>query len=119
MQEGIREVLSVFTPEPDRRKGYATALLRAVCEEADKYGKVLMLTASDELTPFYRKFGFKVIQGEPVLMARRPHIEARSAPIIANNSLPPELEVAQARIGQLRKAGVPLREAVRQALRLN
>jgi hypothetical protein len=118
MREGIREVLSVFTPEPDRRKGYATSLLRQVCEEADEAVKVLLLTVVDEsLCAWYRRFGFKVIQGSPCLMARPPHLaQPMVTPLVSNPSLPPDLELAQRRIGDLRKAGVPLREAVRQAL---
>lgn len=73
MQSGIRELISVFTPEADRRKGYATALLKAVCEEADDAQKVLMLTAADpSLVGFYRRFGFVELPNPVPLMARQP-----------------------------------------------
>jgi N-acetylglutamate synthase-like GNAT family acetyltransferase len=79
MQEDIREITSLQTEEPERRKSHATILLHQVCYEADKKQKVLMLMpdsvgemSNKQLMKFYEKFGFKKIQDNPVLMAR-PH----------------------------------------------
>lgn len=121
MQDGMRELLSVFTPKADRRKGYATALLRVVCEEADAARKVLLITVTDDdLRAWYQRFGFQALPsaaGGPLLMARRVRLaQPIAAPVIANSALPPELEAAQRRIGEMRKAGLPLQQAVRIAL---
>lgn len=73
MQDGIREVSNIKTNVKERGKGHATTLLKSVCEEADKARKILLLTPdTPQLKRFYWRFGFTVIQQEPVLMARRP-----------------------------------------------
>lgn len=77
MRDGMRELISVFTPPEDRRKGYATALLKAVCEEADATAMVLLLTAEDPLIGFYRRFGFIELPREPhgkQQLARQPRL---------------------------------------------
>jgi hypothetical protein len=132
MRDGMREVLSVRTPAEDQRKGYATALLAAVCEEADAARKVLLLMPKQQgdmsqaqLIGWYQRFGFEqlpalpsVVEGAPVLMARRVRIAAPiDAPSIATADLPPELAVAQENISEMRRRGVPLQMAVRMALR--
>lgn len=78
MRDGMRELLSVYTPQADRRKGYATALLAKTCEEADESRTVLILTATvPHLVQFYRKFGFVAlpsVDGAPTVMARQPRV---------------------------------------------
>lgn len=129
MQAGMREILSVRTPVEDQRKGYATALLAKVCEEADAARKVLLLMphslgdmSEADLISWYQRFGFEALpsvnDAAPVLMARRVRVAVPiEAPVIAASTLPPELEVAQASIGEMRRRGVPLQMAVRMALR--
>jgi GNAT superfamily N-acetyltransferase len=78
MRHGVREIVSVHADNP--RKGHATALMHAVCAEADACGFVLMLEArsfddgmsEEQLICWYGRFGFVRIQSEPVLMAREP-----------------------------------------------
>jgi len=66
------EVTSVFTEESERGKGYATLMMQALCEQASKAGKALMLMPeTPELIPWYALHGFEVVQKTPVLMARR------------------------------------------------
>lgn len=80
MQEQTLEVSRVHVPEEDRRKGYATALLKHVCEQADGTNKTLILTVEpyepemslEQLRDWYARFGFVEIQVEPCLMARMP-----------------------------------------------
>ena len=80
----IRELLSITTPAADRRKGYASRLLREVVMEADSSSTVLLLwvrpfgdMTGDQLQAWYRKFGFEVIQQHPaVLMARKPRMSS-------------------------------------------
>ncbi|MFA7279597.1 MAG: GNAT family N-acetyltransferase [Sterolibacterium sp.] len=78
MRSGIREVLDVASTNP--RKGHATALMHEVCAEADKHGCVLLLTprafsegmSTEQLSKWYARFGFEVVQTEPeTLMARQ------------------------------------------------
>lgn len=85
LRDGMRELIAVHTPDEDRRKGYASKLLKAVVEEADLAGIVLMLTVRDDgdmnsqqLMAWYTKYGFKAIQMHPVIMARQPRtVQAR------------------------------------------
>lgn len=72
---GVLEVSGVFTDADYRGQGYATELLQAVCEDADIDAVVLALMPSDAgIQKFYERFGFRVIQPRPVLMARLPQI---------------------------------------------
>ena len=73
MRVTIREVHSLHTEPGMRGKGMATKLLKQVCEEADKCGKVMILLPDDEkLAAWYQKFGFELIQQEPkMIMARK------------------------------------------------
>lgn len=79
MRDGIRELVKLETPVKHRGKGYASALLKSICDEADTQCIVLMLHvqpfgdydhSSSQLEDFYAKFGFMVIQADPRLMAR-------------------------------------------------
>lgn len=72
MRGHIREVSSLHTEPGMRGKGQATKLLKQVCEEADKCGKVLILLPDDEkLVAWYQKFGFEIIQQEPKMLMMR------------------------------------------------
>lgn len=101
MRERVREIGNFYVEQGERNKGYATRLLRKVCQEADEANIVLMLFADpfehdepnpdhtgltmEQLVEFYNRFGFAVTQVTPnVMMARMPHAEervARLAPI--------------------------------------
>lgn len=86
MHQGVLELTHINVPVEDQRKGYGTKLLAQVCEEADEQSKILFLSAlssgglsTTQLSMWYMKFGFKVIQpGKPVLMARQPRIAMRT-----------------------------------------
>lgn len=74
----VREIIAVFTEPEQRNKGFASDLIKEVCDEADKRAIVLLLKPEKygktgghkDLKGFYEKFGFKKIQDKPVLMAR-------------------------------------------------
>lgn len=68
----IIEISDLFTPEPLRRQGRATALLMRTCNEADKSKTVLMLMPVAGLEQWYAMHGFATIQQQPVIMARPP-----------------------------------------------
>jgi predicted N-acetyltransferase YhbS len=79
MRGGLLELSHLIVPESHRRQGYASMLVQKVCAEADKAGKVLILTVrpydvigmdGEQLAEWYGRFGFRVIQQSPVLMAR-------------------------------------------------
>lgn len=80
--ERVRLVRSLWTDPAKRRLGDARYLMCEVCIEADKHRTILVLQPkagldapmdSDQLVNFYRRFAFRVIQREPVvLMAREP-----------------------------------------------
>lgn len=87
LRGGLLEITHVITPEQHRKQGYASLLMQKVCAEADEAGKVLLLMpqpfdmpelSKDELTDWYSRYGFDVIQESPVrLMARKPGAELR------------------------------------------
>jgi GNAT superfamily N-acetyltransferase len=80
--EKVRLVKDLFTHPDARRKGDARYLMCEICVEADQDGTVLVLEpkatddsplSDDDLHNFYRRFGFVVVQREPVtFMARQP-----------------------------------------------
>ena len=79
--DGVQELVRVWTDPDQRKQGYATELVKAICNEADITGTVLMLQPKtfgrvglQDLAPWYARFGFAVIQASPVLMARMPQI---------------------------------------------
>ena len=83
MRERTREIVNLEVPAAEQGKGYATTLMHAVCREADKANIVLILTpqpygdhmslSKSYLQGWYEaRFGFQVIQHEPLLMARMP-----------------------------------------------
>ena len=79
--EGVLEVVRVWTDPEMRKQGFATELLKDICNDADIEGRVLMLNPRpfgqkglENLAPWYTRFGFSIIQTNPVLMARMPQI---------------------------------------------
>jgi len=98
MRERIREIGNLYVEPGERNKGYATRLLRKVCQKADAANMVLMLFAepfeddsgaveltlngltTEQLVEFYNRFGFAITQMQPqIMMARMPHAEERMA----------------------------------------
>ena len=73
----LRELLSVKSEF--KRNGEATALMYQVTSEADFAWMVLFLhvkpfedgITEEQLIKFYRKFGFEVVQTDPVLLMSR------------------------------------------------
>jgi GNAT superfamily N-acetyltransferase len=77
LRGAVREVHNLKSEE--QRKGHASALMRKVCAEADRAGKVLMLMVNQEqnegLVKFYNRFGFKATKDgyeTPIVMVRAP-----------------------------------------------
>ena len=72
----------LFVPPPFRRQRFASKAMKLLCEMADDYGTPLMLTPQplgnkpineEELTNFYQKFGFGIIdERQPELLLRTP-----------------------------------------------
>ncbi len=77
---GVLELVRVWTDPEARKQGFATELVRSICDDADVEGRVLMLypkpfgrVGLESLAPWYERFGFVTIQTDPVqLMARKP-----------------------------------------------
>ena len=90
--EGVLELVRVWTDSDARKQGYATELLKDICNDADIEGRVLMLhprpfgsgKGLENLAPWYERFGFAVIQRNPVLMARMPQIYKTRFSSVAN-----------------------------------
>lgn len=80
----VREISRLWTEPGSRKQGYATELMKQVCNEADVLGYVLMLQPKEfgksdglkDLQKWYERFGFVKIQNNPVLMARAPEFFA-------------------------------------------
>jgi GNAT superfamily N-acetyltransferase len=79
MRKGLRELTKLHTPAESRGKGHATALLHDVCAKADEAGVLLLLHVEPyaqpdmtkaQLEAWYVRFGFQMIQPDPLLMAR-------------------------------------------------
>jgi len=61
-----------LTPESERRKGYASQMLREICQQASREGKALMLMPDTrDLATWYARHGFEIVQESPLLMARQ------------------------------------------------
>lgn len=81
----VREVVNVWTDTEHRMQGYATELMKQVCEEADCENMILILQpkpfdkniSKEKLIAFYKRFNFVKTQENPVLMARAPEHKAR------------------------------------------
>ena len=80
MRDRVREVSAVHVEPEHRRQGFGSAIMQAVCADADHAGFVLLLQPEpesggmtiDELSAWYSRFGFVAIQESPLLMARSP-----------------------------------------------
>lgn len=80
--EGVLELVRVWTDVDARKQGFATELVKDICNDADIEGRVLMLNPKTfgqvgltDLAHWYERFGFVTIQKKPVqLMARMPQI---------------------------------------------
>lgn len=73
LRGGLLEISRFTTPKQDRGKGHGTALLQAVCDEADEASKSLILLAdSASLAMYYERFGFERMQDDPIIMLRAP-----------------------------------------------
>ena len=78
MRDQIRELIDVHSE--NQRKGHASALLRNLCKEADADWLTLLVQvyayddgmSSEQLRKWYAKFGFVLVQEDPMLMARSP-----------------------------------------------
>jgi len=84
MRDRTRELTKIHTAAEFQRQGYATQLVLNACEEADRDGITLVLwprpygddiaLSQAMLIRWYERFGFQVIQPDPVLMARPPGV---------------------------------------------
>ena len=82
----LRQIVRLHTDEGARRQGDAGRLLRDLCIEADIAATVLVIEPKayadaplddDALAAWYRRYGFKAIQSDPItLMARSPRAAA-------------------------------------------
>jgi len=81
MRKDIREISKVQCPPEARGQGMATAMLQAICKEADSKRMILMLTVEPygedapltkaQLLEWYTTtFDFNVIQQQPLILAR-------------------------------------------------
>lgn len=88
MRKGTRMVTDVYTEPEQSGKGYGTTLMHSICQEADKMGMMLILQPKpfghaslpqEELEVWYAvRFGFQMIQLDPMLMARMPGATPRT-----------------------------------------
>ena len=76
LPQPIHEISKVFTHKAWRRRGYASRLLKNICDEANRDFLPLLLmvdNGNEELIKLYSRFQFQVIQTKPVcLMLRYP-----------------------------------------------
>lgn len=82
MRSGARMITDLFTEPGQTGKGYATTLMHRVCYEADLARMLLVLEpkpfdhasmSQEELEVWYSvRYGFQMIQLEPMLFARMP-----------------------------------------------
>lgn len=81
MNKDIREISKVYTEPGERGKGDATALMKALCKEADSKKMILVLVVDPfgeepplskaKLADWYgATFDFNTIQANPHIMAR-------------------------------------------------
>lgn len=82
-EDKLRLIGYLKTAKAYRKQGHASRLMRDVCIEANQSQTVLLVQpkgsdhdaplSDEQLELFYMRYGFKVIQREPiVLMAREP-----------------------------------------------
>jgi ribosomal protein S18 acetylase RimI-like enzyme len=73
LRDGVRLVHNLKTDKGMRGKGQGTKLMQQVSAEADKERITLILMPDSELLQkWYNKFGYAIVQQEPVLMVRQP-----------------------------------------------
>ncbi len=83
MRPQTREITALQTPADAQQKGHASALMRAVCVEADSaditlilfpqpFGEDIALSGGQLIEWYTRRFGFQQIQAEPPMLARMP-----------------------------------------------
>lgn len=82
MRSGARMVTDVFTEPGQTGKGYASTLMHRICQEADLANMLLVLEpkpyehaslSQEDLEVWYAvRFGFQMIQLDPMIMARMP-----------------------------------------------
>lgn len=72
-RDGLRELSHLYADT--ERKGHASALMRKVCEEADKSALVLMLVAKEGMSGWYERFGFYPLPDSDGVMARPVHTQ--------------------------------------------
>jgi GNAT superfamily N-acetyltransferase len=71
LRDNIREISSFYVKEDERGKGAGTALLKAICEQADEYClALLVLVERSSLVAWYSRHGFDVLQDNPIVMVR-------------------------------------------------
>ena len=86
----VLEVVRVWTDPEHRKQGYATELMKAVCDDADAESIVLILQPRPfghmhglkALEGWYKRFGFVRTQDNPVLMARAPSFRPRVSGVV-------------------------------------
>ena len=78
----VREVSGLVCDEASRGKGHATALMRELMQQADDLGLTLLVVVApfsdgpmgeQQLTDWYSRMGFRILQHKPAVMARPPH----------------------------------------------
>ncbi len=80
MRPYIFELTNIYTKNDNRKKGNASELMRRTISEADKQGKILILTVKPDdetidkqsLQQWYARFGFDVLQEDISMMIRAP-----------------------------------------------
>jgi len=74
IRQTVREVYNVKTDSGMKGKGQGSKLMQAIADEADKAQKILILLPDTEkLELWYSKFGYELVQTNPVhLMMRKP-----------------------------------------------
>lgn len=82
LRGGLRELSHLEST--DKQKGHATALMKQVCEEADKENIMLMLIVEpygemdkSALQDWYSRLGFFILQENPTIMVRQAHAVRR------------------------------------------
>ena len=78
LQPMVREIHDIRTPDKEKGKGKAKALLNGLCLEADKHGISLLLLVSEinrsKLCTLYSQYGFIITQDDSsaCVMIRNP-----------------------------------------------
>jgi hypothetical protein len=92
LRGGLMEITHVESGH--KRQGHATQLMRNVCAEASENDVILLLMprpfgtfdmTREELTEWYQRLGFAVLQQSPLLLVRPPNADnkAKIKPIAA------------------------------------